>query len=206
MLTVDVSQLDRLQANLKKYAAVSKKDEDEILNKKGNDLRIQLYRGFKKAKWKGGKKIAERELKRRSKAGIGTLVRLKYLTDRYSANAPKTDKTGKPLSLWQQLVWQETQRRQRGIGLLGVTFLQKRFRYGKEGRYLVENRSRTLGTLVRIEKSQGSFSISGFTPGLVKIAQRYGIVSTAMAAVSADIEVYLNRKMGDTAKRVIFQK
>ena len=44
---------------------------------------------------------------------------------------PTTDKNGKQLTLWQKLVWQETSRRQQGIGVLGVSFLSKRWRTKK---------------------------------------------------------------------------
>jgi hypothetical protein len=205
MLTVDASDLARLSRNLKAYKEASRKDWDEILNKKGNDLRIQLFKLFRKAKWKGGKRIAERELIKRTRSGQGTLVRLKYLTDRYSGSAPGTDKNGKPLNRWQQLVWQEIQRRQHGIGVLGVGFLQKRWRYKKDSRYLVEQKSRTLGTLVRFEKTPEAFTITGFTPGLAQVASKYGIIPKALAAVSADIEIYLKRKLGETAKREIYK-
>lgn len=196
----DLSALDRLTRNLHDYELASRKTRSEILDQKGNDLRIQLFRGFwaQKLGGPGGKKkgIAFRELDRRTRAGVGTLVRLRVLDEKWIANMPETTKDGKPLSLWQKLVYQETQRRQSGIGILGVSFLSKRFRNKKGERYLAANVSKTLGELVVISKDEDSFTIRGMTPGMNEIAERYGIKARAINAVSADIEPYLARKFG----------
>lgn len=197
----DASQLNRLNVRLRQYLDLTKKNEDEVLNKKGNDLRIQLFKLFYAQKFggKGKKKIAWKELKDRTKAGRGTYVRQKYLT----RAVPFVDKNGRKLSPWQRLVAQETARRQSGIGLLGVTFLQRRWRYKTETKYLATNVSGQLGPLIEIKKDAGVFSITGFTPGLKRIADRYGILGKALNNVSTDIETYLNRKADEAFKKSI---
>jgi hypothetical protein len=209
-LIVDQSALTRLGKKLVDYYHVLKRlTLSEIIEKKGNDLRIQLYRLFAEERFggKSGRKsgIAWRELKRRSKAGIGTMVREKSLNNRWGAPPALTQGTKQKahkLSLWQQLVWQETTRRQRGIGVLGVSFLSNRFRYNKQGKYLVENKSRTLGTLVQIKKDDTSYTITGFTPGMVEVANRYNIADRAIAEVEKDLDKYLDRKLMEARRQV----
>lgn len=202
--SADKSALARVNLRLNQYLAITKKTEDEVLNKKGNDLRIQAYKLFRERKWNGGKGIAERELRKRTKAGKGTKVRDMVLSGKYGSSP--VDKNGRKLSKWQQLVRQETLKRQSGIGVLGVTFLQKRWKYGKgsEPKYLVKNVSRMLGTLVEIKKEKGSFSITGFTPGIDKVSTRYSIQFKALNAVSQDMEAYmiprLNRDLSTIGK------
>lgn len=207
-MSVDASALERLGQNLRDYALVSKLTISEILEKKGNDLRIQLFRGFwdHKMGGKGGKKrgIAFRELARRTKAGIGTFVRLKFLDEKWLAGMPEVTKSGKPLSLWQKLVYQETQRRDAGVGILGVSFLSRRFRQNKDrGQYLVTNNSPTLGSLVTITKTEDSYTVRGMTPGMSKIADRYGIKEAALNKVSDDMEPYLARKFGEAWEKAL---
>jgi hypothetical protein len=212
-LNIDASALTRLNQKLGEYAAINKRlTVPEIMEKKGTDLRIQLWKLFWAFRFggSGGKKrgIAWLELKRRSKAGRGTFVRLRSLAGRWGSPPGQTaggKQKPRPLSEWQKLVWQETTRRQTGIGVLGVSFLSKRFRNNKAGRYLVENVSKTLGTLVQIEKDETSFTISGFTPGMVEVANKYGIANRALAAVEEDLDVYLNRKH-EEARRMVFNK
>jgi hypothetical protein len=194
-ITVDTSDVDRFPHRLREYERVSGKTADEVLDKQGNKLRIEIGREFRKVKWKGGKKVAQKELRARTRAGKGTKVRLKYLADDYAGSAPDTDKNGRPLNKWQKLVWQEINRRQAGTGILGISFFNKRWRFSRGERYLAENRSRKLGVLVRITKEKSSFTIEGMTPGLVTVDSKYGIVNKAKNTVSRDIETYLARKM-----------
>lgn len=205
-MAVDASALDRLRGCLQRYYLLSGKTISDILDQKGNDLRIQLFRGFWAQKFGGGgtKKtgIAFRELARRAKAGIGTKVRLMFLDGRWGS-PPSTDKRGRALSLWSQLVWQEATRRQQGIGVLAVSFLSKRFRDKRGERYLAENKSKTIGTLVRITKTADTFLIHGMTPGLNEISSRYGIKEKAMNAVSKDMEPYISRKLGEAAQKAL---
>lgn len=202
MIFADTVALSRLESNLRAYASVSKLTISEILGKKGNDLRIQLFRGFYEHKLggKGAKKtnIAFAELKRRTRLGMGTLVRLKYLSDKWTTGLPDRTKDGKPLSRWQRLVYQETERRTAGIGILGVSFLSKRFRYtNRDGKFLASNNSKTLGTLVTITKTDESYTIEAKTPGMEEVSARYGIRENALNKVSEDMEVYLSRKFGE---------
>lgn len=194
MISVDVRDMLRLQRNLKEYARVrSKVSKDEILNKKGNDLRIRLFRGFWARRWK--KNAARSLLKTLVAAGKGVHVRLMRLVAPWSGKIPATDKKGRPLNDWQKLVAQEVMRRASGIGVLGVSFLRKRWRYKKEGSYLTENRTRGFGKAVTFQKTADEFTITGWTPGLARVAQRFGILGEAVRGMSADLETYLSRKI-----------
>lgn len=196
-LTVDVRDMFRLQRNFKEYVKVYKKSEDEILNKKGNDLRIQLFKGFWAQRWKKGNKGgAFKLLKALVAAGKGVYVRLMRLVEPWASQLPDKTKSGKPLNIRQKLVAQEMMRRQAGVGILGVSFLRKRWAYRKESRYLTTNSTRGFGKAVTFEKRDGEFIITGFTPGLARVAQKYGIINGAIRKVSADIETYLARKLG----------
>lgn len=196
----DMSEIGRLQRNLREYVRVrSKLTEDEILTKKGNDLRIKLFEGFwahrflkkKRARLNWGAAL------RLILAGHeGIKVRLNSLIEPWSSRVPSVDKNGRPLSLRQKLVAQEIMRRISGSGVLGVSFLGKRWRFNKKGSFLVVNRTNSLGTAAKFEKRQGEYIITGFTPGLLKIVQRYGIIREALSRVSQDIEKYLSDKVG----------
>lgn len=217
MITTDADrELGRLIRNLQDYTLVSKYTFSEVLEKKGNDLRIQLFKLFWDQKFGGpGKRkadVAFRELARRTRAGLGTLVRKLFL-DSEVGTPPERSASGRKLSLWQKLVWQEVQRRAHGMGLIAIGLLSKRYRTrakrdsaGKivrdaSGLAMTErwtdvNRSRQLGELVQITKTEDSYSIRGMTPGMGDVAQRYGIYARAMAKVSEDMEPYLARKFG----------
>lgn len=191
-----------MSRKLNDYARINYKlTVPEILDKKGNDLRIQLFQEFRKHQFGGtaGRKapISWQELKRRTQAGIGTIVRDRQLNSRWGS-APSVSASGRKLTLWQKLLWQETIRRQSGIGVLATSFLEKRWRSNNaRGPYLVNNVSKTLGVLMTIQKSDTEFRITGYTPGLDVIAQRYGIPDRAFGAVIADLDVYLSRKLSE---------
>lgn len=216
MLLVDATALNRLNAKLVEYQKVNGRYTiPEVLEKKGTDLRLQVWRLFWDQKYggKGRKKegIAFAELKRRSKAGLGTRVREKELLSKWGgapevANGRK--RKGYKLSNWQKLVWQETERRQSGVGVLAVGFLSREFRKGFNAPQLgwrraqMETESKSFGTMVRLTMDSNSYTIEGFTPYLAELANRYNIANRAIAEVEKDMDVYLNRKLEEARKRV----
>lgn len=202
---IDAEALEGLNEMLRHYAEVSKSSEDTILAKKGNDLRIQLYRQFRRARWKGGKSIAHREMVRRRKAGRGTLVR--------PATIAKAGPAPAGMNKRQWLVAQEIKRRQAGIGVLSVGFLLRRWRSWRGGRRLAANRtqaavsvvtehSREFGLISSIEQHPGSFRLRGFVPGQDVVSERYGLMAAAMHAVTADMAPYVARKHMEAAGEV----
>lgn len=202
----DISELQRFERNFREYVRLRGKDSDELLNLKSNDLRIQLAKEFRQVRWKPGGKGQQGkgkgfvDMRRRAKAGIGTNIRKLVPV----STVPEVDKNGRPLSKWQQLVYSEIHRRQSGAGFLGATFLSKRYKTDAKGRrFLTENRSRTAGLLLRIERSGDSVTLRGFTPGLDKINRKYGIVNRALRNVNSDIETYLKRKNEEIARRTL---
>lgn len=77
-LTADSRQLDLLNKELGLYSRLSGKTIEETLDKKGRDLGIQLYRGFKEVQWGGPGKVADlakAELATRTAQRRGTVVR-----------------------------------------------------------------------------------------------------------------------------------
>lgn len=197
IFTVDTREISRINRNLEVYMSLRKVTEDRILTDKGIDLRIKLFRLFFAHRWaemKKGKGSAI--LKNLTIGGKGIRVRLMRLISPWDSKIPATDKNGKALSMWQKLVAQEVMRRAAGIGILGVSFLGRRWRFNKKGAYLVTNKTNRLGVAATFEKRDGQYIISGFTPGLRRIADKYGILSDALALVSANIEEYLARKLG----------
>lgn len=210
--TVDIVGGDALQRSLQDYVRLGKKLPEDVLNKKGNDLRIQLYRLFRERRWAGGKNVAHREVRARAAQGRGTLVRSKTLE---MSGAPEKTKSRRgaqsvPLTLWQKLVWQESERRQKGIGVLGVSFLMKRWRVKQGARYLARNTSRKLGDLMTMElksneqgptAADGTFTLTGYTPGMRRVSDRYGILQRAKAAIVADMAPYLQRKAAELARK-----
>lgn len=197
---VDVRELDRLMRNLRVYMQLRyKKSEDEILTQKGNDLRIKLFQGFWAHRFldKKSRKFTAGKIRELIGKWNGIKVRLNQLRSPWDGRVPATDKNGKPLSMHQKLVAQEVMRRISGTGVLGVSFLGKRWRFNKkDGYFLVTNRTNKLGTAATFLKRSGEYIITGFTPGLGRIAERYGILSNALSVVSADVEEYIAKKLG----------
>lgn len=204
------ASLSRLNDALGLYAAYAKGSVDEILAKKGNDLRIQLYTGFRDAKWKGDN-IADIEMRRRAAQGRGTLIR-KATYENPGAPPPGLNKR-------QAIVWREVQRRQAGVGILAVSWLLRRWRYRKTGKYLTANKagpnaigsvtstteSAELGILAKVEQRPGSLRLTGMTPGMAEVANRYAIVSSALDRVTNDMMPYIRRKL-DAEARLLFPK
>src|SRR5687767_8945504 len=118
----DVSDLLRLNRNLKEYARVrSKMSVQEILANRGQRLRLFLYRAFWAQRWKQGRKAGGwRLLKQHVKAGKGIHVRLMTLVSPWAGQIPTETKKGKPLNERQKLVAQEVLRRSAGVGVLGA--------------------------------------------------------------------------------------
>ena len=201
MILVDVQgekELKKLGIVLSAYLEVNKRERQSLIRKKGIDAGIKLHKGFKRQRWKGGKSVAVREMRRRAKAGKGTKVRDRAL----SLNAPNRSKKGRKLNWWQKLVWQETFRRQSGIGVLGVSFLMRRYRKGilqgnPGARITKANRSRKNGIISTIQVSKDRFEITGFFPGTHTVSVRYGILSTAVREVTVDSLQYVKKKTGD---------
>jgi len=78
-MNIQVSHnIDDLRATLARYIEASGKTVDEVLDKKGRDLGIKLYQGFRDRRFGGGVKgwsFAAAELAARTAAGRGTAVR-----------------------------------------------------------------------------------------------------------------------------------
>lgn len=152
-LTADTSQLDLLNRELGLYSRLSGKTIEETLDKKGRDLGIQLYRGFKDVQWGGPGKVvalAKAELAARSAAGSGTIVRdvlrrryrevrseygfdirsyaqqARYAEDRDARRALRrkvAEARRKRAHLWRRIVGEEISLRQSGRGALAASFL-----------------------------------------------------------------------------------
>ena len=210
MLIVDATALNRLNKKLIDYYQVlGRLTMPEVLEKKGTDLRLQVWRLFWDQKFggKGRKKenIPYLELKRRAKAGKGILVRKMEIGGWGKPPALTSGKkrSGHKLSLWQKLVWQEMERRKSGIGVLAIGFLSKQFQRGfKAPRGKMETTSKAFGPMVRITKEPTSYTIEGFTPYLAELSNRYNIANRAIAEVEKDMDVYLNRKLEEARNKV----
>ena len=139
------AELERLQTTLATYAGVVSRVGPEMIARKAQDLRIQLYKGFAQHRWQGSGRGAQNnrgvafvEMRARAKQGRGTVIRPGIVA--VSANAPTmayrtvVGKAGirrkllVPTTLRQRLVWTELARRQAGRRVLGVSFLMKRWR------------------------------------------------------------------------------
>lgn len=76
--TIETAPLNNLLRKLEAYQLVSGKSIEDVLEKKGRDLGIRLYKGFTEVKWGGPGKhpgLARAELAARTAAGRGTRVR-----------------------------------------------------------------------------------------------------------------------------------
>lgn len=196
--------LEALNSDLALYMRLSGKTAQEVLEKKGRDLGIQLYRGFTDAKWGGSGAapgIARLELRARTAAGIGTRVRpellMRYRSGRAADRAVRAAGGRVPggrRSLWQRIVGGEVALRQSGRGSLAASFLlfRRRSSQARGVTYQVNRISKRAGY---VERGENYLRIVGLTPGLAEVDRRYGITAGAIAAVRADMAPYFLRKL-----------
>lgn len=197
---------------LGQYMGLTKALPDEVLEKKGRDLGIRLFRGFRGRQYGGPQRnagIARRDLATRTAAGQGTRVRRSLLNEYFEKRqALRSEIKGfvgpqnsrgelrsikRRVALWQSFVGREIGLRQRGIGVLAASFLWFRRRTSQaRGTFYVRNKTgRPLGS---VEKGEGYLRIVSATDGLVKVNQRYGIVDRALGDAATDMMEYIRRK------------
>lgn len=205
------AELVRLRERLPLYAALARKTLSEVTQKKGQDLGIRLFREFRDHRWRGSRHgpagVAFREARARARRGEGTQVRpglsaaaLAGAPVSYRYRIPGTGRIAtRRTSLWQRRWFAELRLRQAGIGVLAASFLWFRQRSSQaRGRYLVRNKSgRPLG---EVQAGEDFVRILGYKSGLGTVAARYGLVARALAAVNADMEVYLVRKLAEAGR------
>ncbi len=222
-VTIETNR-EKFNASLSRYIAETGKSTDEVLEKKGRDLGIRLFRGFRDRKWGGAGKsprIATAELAARTSEGKGTKVRdslmARYRRERASFNffarslGQQRRRFGGTLDQFSRIKQQqEANRRQRaglwraivgreiGLRQSGIGVLAASFlwyrRRSNQARGTFLVKNRTGKPLGSVQKSPGALRIMGFPPGLDKVSQRYGVVNRAIVEANADTEVYLARK------------
>jgi hypothetical protein len=207
--------IGRLNDELALYMKLSKLTAEEVVAKKGLDLNIKLFRGFWALRARGGRNAFKGPMFTDAKArGWRVRVRRKELVDEPYASIQRQgyierrykNKKGKDVTRKLKrsrrglLVAQELAFRQRGAGLLGVTFLQRRWRKNSanRGRFLAVNKSKRLGELSMVEtgplQDGAFFRLRVFTPGIDTVGESRGIFATAIRQVREDTAVYLVRK------------
>lgn len=211
--------IEKLNATFERYAAVNKRNLDDLLVRKGRDLGIKLYQGYRAKR--EGRGYAARELRARTRSGLGTRVRDRVLREKWLSKIPRyfpprgksrrsLRRTGyaRPLTRQQLLVGQEVIRREVGRGALAASFLwfRRARRWSKsQDRYvplrateLVKNRvARVLG---QADITPTTFRIRGYGPGLAVIDARYSIVRGAIARSDADMQAYIDRKVAEATR------
>jgi hypothetical protein len=221
MIAVTASiDLQRFNSVFARYMDATSKLPDEVLEKKGRDLGIQLFNQFKARKWGGKGKhpgIAKAGLLARTKAGKGTKVRASLMEEYLSARTalrsnlaqfvgPKNAKgqlkdIKKKVSLWQSFVGKETGLRQHGIGVLAASFLWFRSRSSNaRGRYYTANRGGL--HLGFAEKGDGFFRVVSDTDGAAKVDSKYGLVDSAVATLTVDMLDYFKKRHADIYQQV----
>lgn len=228
------AELDALSATLRDYIDVSRKNPTEVIHKKAYDLNIKLHQGYWAERWKGSKKgameskgIAFTQMRHRAKQGWGTMLRpnlhvsgdapMSYYQRRGKGRNKKRHQVA--MSQHHRATWTELSLRQQGIGVLGVAFLQKRWRNSSTGRQLVENKTRAARDLFagarvweqggetgkllgRATLAANSATIEGFVPGHSKIGGSRSILQIALRNVRQDTETYLVRKQRESFERL----
>jgi hypothetical protein len=202
-LNIKAPGLPAFSATLVEYIRVSKKLPAQVVDEKGTNIRIRAMKEFHARAYKKGRKGgAWREQKRRFKQGKGVRVR----NERGVSDNP-IDKNGKPLNRWQSAVKHEMERRTRGVGVLGASIIDKRYRKIARrqggGKRLVENKSYRGSTLGTISQTDGEYRVTMFHPGALIVNDRYGIANKAMNDEIADINVYLVRKANEAAQAAL---
>lgn len=217
-------KLQQVNDVLTEYVKLSKRTPDEVLEKKGRDLNIKIFQGFWALRFKSARSHRRKgavfsgpAFDEAAARGWRVKVRpgLQLSSDYRLARAKTTGGKGKRSGLNNRalLVAQELAMRQRGGGLLGVSFLQHRWRRGKRtekgptGSYLVQNRSGALGLLSAVRKgvtADGAFlTITNQAPGVAIVDKNRRIIRNALDAVRSDTLIYIARKNQELAEKTL---
>ena len=222
MITIETS-LASFNAQLARYMELSKKLPNQILEKKGRDLGIKLFEGFREHQFGGNPKrkgIAAEELRQRSSQGRGIRVRpslrkryeqgrehLTYsvrsfgqaarrsllLSDYREAKREGRAARKRRSALWKKTVGMELAARESGIGVLAASFLWYRKRSNNSMGTFLVP-SRTGKPLGYVERSEGAMRIVGETEGLAATDAKYQVVAGAINTATADMVDYITRK------------
>lgn len=222
MISIETS-LASFNAQLARYMELSKKLPDQILEKKGRDLGIKLFEGFREHQFGGNPKrkgIAAEELRQRSSQGRGIRVRpslrkryeqgREYLTynvrsfgqgarrslllsDYRGAKREGRAARKRRSALWKKAVGMELAARESGIGVLAASFLWFRKRSNNAMGTFLVP-NRTGKPLGYVERSEGAMRIVGDTEGLAATDAKYQVVAGAINTATADMVEYVTRK------------
>ena len=222
MISIETS-LASFNAQLARYMELSKKLPNQILEKKGRDLGIKLFEGFREHQFGGNPKrkgIAAEELRQRSSQGRGIRVRpslrkrselgreqLTYsvrsfgqgarrsllLSDYREAKREGRAARKRRSALWQKAVGMELAARESGIGVLAASFLWFRKRSNNAMGTFLVP-NRTGKPLGYVERSENAMRIVGDTEGLAATDAKYQVVAGAINTATADMVDYITRK------------
>lgn len=222
MITIETS-LASFNAQLARYMELSKKLPNQILEKKGRDLGIKLFEGFRVHQFGGNPKrkgIAAEELRQRSSQGRGIRVRpslrkryeqgrehLTYSVRSFGQGARRSlllsdyreAKRGgraarkRRSALWKKTVGMELAARESGIGVLAALFLWFRKRSNNSMGTFLVP-NRTGKPLGYVERTENAMRIVGETPGLSAVDAKYHVVVGAINTATADMVEYVTRK------------
>lgn len=222
MISIETS-LASFNAQLARYMELSKKLPNQILEKKGRDLGIKLFEGFREHQFGGNPKrkgIAAEELRQRSSQGRGIRVRpslrkryeqgREYLTysvrsfgqgarrslllsDYREAKREGRAARKRRSALWKKTVGMELAARESGIGVLAASFLWFRKRSNNSMGTFLVP-NRTGKPLGYVERTENAMRIVGETPGLGTVDAKYSVVVGAINTATADMVDYITRK------------
>lgn len=222
MISIETS-LASFNAQLARYMELSKKLPNQILEKKGRDLGIKLFEGFREHQFGGNPKrkgIAAEELRQRSSQGRGIRVRpslrkryeqgREYLTysvrsfgqaarrslllsDYREAKREGRAARKRRSALWKKTVGMELAARESGIGVLAASFLWFRKRSNNSMGTFLVP-NRTGKPLGYVERSENALRIVGETEGLAATDAKYHVVAGAINTATADMVDYITRK------------
>ena len=222
MITIETS-LAKFNEQLSRYMQLSKKLPGDILEKKGRDLGIKLFEGFREHQFGGNPKrkgIAAEELRQRSSQGRGIRVRpslrkryeqgreyLTYSVRSFGQGARRSlllsdyreAKRGgraarkRRSALWKKTVGMELAARESGIGVLAASFLWFRKRSNNSMGTFLVP-NRTGKPLGYVERTENAMRIVGETEGLAATDAKYQVVAGAINTATADMVDYITRK------------
>lgn len=190
--------LQRLQAKMRAYVLATGSSAEGLISKKLTDVSLRLFRLYRIHR-SGRTKTTKvwNQFVERTRQGRGVLVRTTGLSAR------RVNKNGAPLSNWQRRVARENNMRSSGSGYLSSQFLiagRKRggaLKRGPQHRVMF-NKSHDTASKLYKDETQGVLQMR--VPGTERMNMRYGMISTALRQVTADIELYLRYKQGLIAK------
>jgi len=205
-------EADEFRRTFAQYERLTSATPGQAVEKQAVNLRIQLIRGFKKVaikrstpademKARGGTLKVRRSIRDKYKntdAFLGGMIN-RGGKDRAMSKRRKGKTSNKPVPAWAVAVNQEIAARRRSRSLLAASWLSPMQASNTPRIATFTNRlkSGTVAGTVAVDSTgkDANATLTNQVEGVAKVGYSRGIIAAALRAASADMMVYINRKL-----------